>query len=92
MTRSVEQARGQEARLSLVVPAYRAEPALTRFQMYWETIERVLANRPLTIIDPQSTGRTHLFLADPERFNLNPWNLRQSLPATNLPAGEGGTP
>jgi Cu+-exporting ATPase len=91
MTRTVEQARGQEARFSLVVPAYRAEPALTGFQMYWETIERVLADRPLTILDPQSTGRTHLFLADPERFNLNPWNLQQSLPATNVPA-EGGTP
>jgi len=92
MTRAVEEARGQEARFSLIVPAYRAEPALTRFQLYWETIERVLADRPLTILDPHSTGRTHLFLADPERFNLNPWNLPQSLPGARngeSPAPEG---
>jgi hypothetical protein len=57
-------------------------------------MERVLADRPLTILDPQATGRTHLFLADPERFNLNPLNLPQSLPPTGAPTGEssGGTP
>jgi Cu+-exporting ATPase len=92
MTRAVEQARGQEARFSLVVPAYRAEPALTRFQLYWETIERVLADRPLTILDPHSTGRTHLFLADPERFNLTPWNLQQSLPSPGRPDSESAAP
>jgi hypothetical protein len=38
--------------------------------LYWETLEQVLSARPLTILDPRATGRQHLFLADPERFNL----------------------
>jgi Cu+-exporting ATPase len=68
--RAVQLARGQEQKFSRVVEVQRDEPALTRFQLYWEAIERVLGDRPLTILDPQS-GRTHLYLADPERFNLN---------------------
>ncbi|MBI3862725.1 MAG: hypothetical protein HY290_12615 [Planctomycetia bacterium] len=52
----------------------------------------MLADRPLTILDPH-VGRTHLFLADPERFNLNPINLA---PASSIlsPAGAnpGGVP
>jgi hypothetical protein len=95
MARAVNQARGQEARFGLVVPAYRDEPALTRFELYWETLERVLADRPLTILDPQSTGRTHLFLADPERFNLNPMTIPQLSAPAGASAGEsppGGRP
>src|SRR5205823_7998764 len=68
--RAVNSARGQELRFRQVVQAQRAEPALTRFQLYSETIERALGDRPLTILDPHS-GRMHLYLADPERFNLN---------------------
>jgi Cu+-exporting ATPase len=81
-TRTVNQAVGQEARFSSIAPVHRAEPALTRFQLYWETIERALAERPMTILDPQVSGRTHLFLADPERFNLNPLGI----PPLNQPA------
>jgi Cu+-exporting ATPase len=83
--RAVSQARGQEARFSRLVRVDRAQPALTRFQLYWETVERVLADRPLTILDPQATGRTHLFLADPERFNLNPLAIPSSAPFTTGP-------
>lgn len=90
--RAVNQARGQEARFSLVVPAYRDEPSLTRFQLYWETIERVLADRPLTILEPLATGRTHLFLADPERFNLNPVTLPPSSAAAPLSPREAPLP
>jgi hypothetical protein len=92
MTRTVYQARGQEARFTPLVPADRREPTLTRFQLYWETIERALADRPLTILDPQATGRTHLFLAEPERFNLNPLNLPQTLTPATAPAGESPAP
>jgi regulator of protease activity HflC (stomatin/prohibitin superfamily) len=84
--RTVSQARGQEARFSAIVPADLDEPSLTRFQLYWETLERALADRPFTILDPQSTGRTHLFLADPERFNLNPLSLPQSFPPVEAPS------
>jgi Cu+-exporting ATPase len=90
--RTVYQARGEEARFSPLVPADRKDPTLTRFQLYWETVERVLADRPLTILDPQATGRTHLFLADPERFNLNPMNLPQMFSPPGSPAGETPIP
>jgi hypothetical protein len=84
--RSVHQARGRQARFDSLLPVYRDEPALTRFQLYWETAERVLAERPLTILDPQATSKTHLFMADPERFNLSPLAIPQSSPA--LPEGD----
>lgn len=87
-TRAVNTARGQEQRFSRVVQVERDQPALTRFQLYWETIERVLSERPLTILDPHS-GRTHLYLADPERFNLN---LMNTTPSSALPPGPGGPP
>jgi regulator of protease activity HflC (stomatin/prohibitin superfamily) len=73
--RSVNEARGQEARFSRIVSVYQDEPSLTRFQLYWEMLERALQNRPLTILDPQAAGRTHVFMADPERFNLNPLTI-----------------
>jgi regulator of protease activity HflC (stomatin/prohibitin superfamily) len=65
---TVNQALGQEARFSRLVPVHRAESSLTRFQLYWEAIERALADRPLTILDPHATSRAHLILADPERI------------------------
>ena len=51
-------------------------------------IERVLGDRPLTILDPHS-ARTHLYLADPERFNLNLLNTT-SAPAVS--PGPGTAP
>jgi Cu+-exporting ATPase len=86
-TKVVNLARGQEARFSSVVPMQRDQPALTRFQLYWETIENVLADRPLTILDPQS-GRTHLYLADPERFNINLMNAATAFGPEAPPTGE----
>jgi len=77
-TRSVTQAAGQEARFTSLVPVQHAEPALTRLQLYWETLERALAGKAMTILDPQASGRTHLYMADPERFNLNPLNFAPS--------------
>lgn len=82
-TRAVTTALGQEQRFSRVVQSEREEPTLTRFQLYWETIERVLGDRPLTILDPH-TGRTHLYLADPERFNLNLMNTAPTSPVSPL--------
>ena len=90
--RTVYSAQGREARFSPLVPADRKDPTLTRFQLYWETIERVLGNRPLTILDPQATGRTHLFMADPERFNLNPMLSPPALPPAVAPTVESPLP
>jgi regulator of protease activity HflC (stomatin/prohibitin superfamily) len=69
-TRTVEVAQGRQARFLSLLPVVREQPLLSRFQLYWETLEQVLSARPLTILDPRATGRQHLFLADPERFNL----------------------
>jgi regulator of protease activity HflC (stomatin/prohibitin superfamily) len=77
-TRTVNQATGQKARFASIVPIHRAEPALTRIQLYWEAIERTLAGRPMTILDPQASGRTRMYLADPERFSLNPLSIPPS--------------
>src|SRR5204863_7178057 len=86
--RTVNQAAGQEARFTSLVPIHRADPALTRIQLYWETMERVLAERSMTILEPQASGRTHLYMADPERFNLNPLNFQPLSPAAASPANE----
>jgi len=71
-SRTVEESRGREARFRSLLPVMRQAPSFTRFQLYWEAIERALAARPLTILDPQAAGRRQLWLADPERFNLGP--------------------
>ena len=85
-------AQGEEARFRQIVAASRTEPGLTRFEMYWEAIEFALGGRPLTILDPQ-TGRTHLILADPERFQLNPWNtLPAEVPKENSEPSKNPTP
>jgi Cu+-exporting ATPase len=91
-TRSVTQAEGQEARFTSLVPISRAEPALTRVQLYWETMERALAEKSMTILDPHASGRTHLYMADPERFNLNPLNLAPLSPSSASPASETPRP
>ncbi|HTI51016.1 MAG TPA: hypothetical protein VL475_08695, partial [Planctomycetaceae bacterium] len=87
-TRTIEESRSREARFTSLLPILRAHPALTRFQLYWEAIEQSLAARPLTILDPQATGRRQLWLVDPERFGL------PSLPQTSPAVLEGrpGTP
>src|SRR5205807_5438825 len=90
--RSVNQARGQQARFALVAPLDRAGPYLTRSHLYWDAVERSLAGRPLTIIDPKATGRTHLYLADPERFNLNPLGLPATPAAPSADESSAGTP
>jgi len=84
---TVNQALGQQSRFSRLVPVHRGAPALTRFQLYWETMERALADRPLTILDPQATSRAHLILADPERIGPALFNDRQ--PANPV---DGGRP
>ncbi|MGQ0636371.1 MAG: HAD-IC family P-type ATPase, partial [Planctomycetaceae bacterium] len=76
--RQVAEAQGRRAHfLSLLAPS-RAHPALTRSQLYWTALEQALAARPLTIIDPESAGRAHVWLTDPDRFTLPPF----SRPAT----------
>lgn len=70
LTQEVQGATGRRDYFTKIETAEAEQPGLTRFEMYWEAIERALSGRALTILDPQGTGRKHLFLADPERFRL----------------------
>jgi Cu+-exporting ATPase len=40
-------------------------------RLYLDTIQATLADRNKLILDPAAAGRRQLFLANPERFNLN---------------------
>jgi regulator of protease activity HflC (stomatin/prohibitin superfamily) len=90
--RTVNQATGQMARFSSMVPVHREEPGMTRFQLYFETIDRALAARPITILDPQASGRTHLFLADPGQLNLSPLSIAPLPPASSAPVNSEQEP
>ena len=50
--------------------AHAERPALTEFRLLWDTLGTTYAGRPKVILDPRAAGRRHLWLADPERFNL----------------------
>ncbi len=80
----VQSAEGGAARFNSLLQSYRASPTLTALQMYWRTVEQVLANRPLTIVDPAIGGRQHLMLVDPSELGSVPALNRalQSAPAT----------
>ena len=90
-TRTVTKAQGERDRFNSLVPVKGAEPELTESQMYWETMERALTGRALTILDATIAGRTRVFLVDPERFNLG---LMNSPPARTepLPRGQSTPP
>lgn len=82
--KEVQAAAGRQSRFSALLPVYQAAPWLTRFQLFCESVEQTLATRPLTILDPKAAGRRHLFLADPERFNV-PYAPPGPVPAEALP-------
>ncbi len=51
--------------------AHAASPAITELRLYLETVQATLASKDKLILDPSSAGRRQLFLANPEKFNLN---------------------
>jgi Cu+-exporting ATPase len=71
-TKTVQSAEGQAARFLRLLDAHRADAALTGSELYWDTIDKTLSARPLTIIDPKAAGRKHLLLADPFSFGNGP--------------------
>ncbi|MBT4868108.1 MAG: cation-translocating P-type ATPase family protein [Planctomycetaceae bacterium] len=71
-TKTVQSAEGQAARFVRMLDAYRADPALTGSELYWDTVGQTLSARPLTIIDPKAAGRKHLLLADPFSYGNGP--------------------
>jgi len=64
-TRKVEAATGLAARFNSVVKVFAEQPTLTGLHLYWTTMERVLAARPLMILDPALRGKSHLWLTEP---------------------------
>lgn len=64
-TRKVEAAAGSAARFNSVVRVFAEQPMLTSLHLYWTTIEKVLAARPLMILDPALRGKSHLWLTEP---------------------------
>jgi hypothetical protein len=82
----VQSAVGEAARFESLLAAHRSNQPLTRIQMYWDTVERVLSVRPLTIIDPKVAGRRNLYLIDPDRFGAgNSVLLPQAQPEPEQP-------
>lgn len=64
-TRKVEAAAGSAARFNSVVKIFAEQPTLTGLHLYWTTMEKVLAARPLMILDPALRGKSHLWLTEP---------------------------
>ncbi|MFM9960275.1 MAG: HAD-IC family P-type ATPase, partial [Planctomycetaceae bacterium] len=64
-TRQVEAAIGSAARFNSVVKVFTDQPTLTSLHLYWTTMEKVLAARPLMILDPALRGKSHLWLTEP---------------------------
>ncbi|QDT47166.1 putative copper-importing P-type ATPase A [Symmachiella dynata] len=84
--RQVQSAVGEAARFESLLSAHRSNQHLTRTQMYWDTVERVLSVRPLTIIDSKVAGRQNLYLLDPDRFGAgNSVMLPQAQPEEEQP-------
>jgi regulator of protease activity HflC (stomatin/prohibitin superfamily) len=51
--------------------AHADSPELTDLRLYFDTVQATLANKDKLILDPTAAGRRQLFLANPEKFNLN---------------------
>jgi Cu+-exporting ATPase len=68
--RVVGQSRGQQGRFDALVATHRHEARLTSVELFWQSMERALEGRSLTLLDPQASGRRHMILGDADRFNL----------------------
>ena len=64
-TQRAENTRGEAARVGGLLSARQSAPALTDFHLYWNIVESHLADRPLMIVDPATSGRRQLLLDQP---------------------------
>jgi regulator of protease activity HflC (stomatin/prohibitin superfamily) len=67
----VNKADGEAAAFRLRQSAHTANPSLTDLRLYLDTVQATLVNKDKMILDPSAAGRRQLFLANPEKFNLN---------------------
>lgn len=65
----VNQSSGSADRVARLQAEHALDPFLTRTHLFWQTVQRALSGRPLTIVDPAAAGRQHLLLIDPDDFS-----------------------
>jgi Cu+-exporting ATPase len=75
----VNKASGEADAFRLRQAAHARDPKLADLRLYLDTIQATLANKDKMILDSAAAGRRQLFLANPEKFNIN-------LPAIANPA------
>ncbi len=61
---------GQKQAFLARVSAHAARPDLTEFRLLWDTLAIAYGGRPKIVLDPRTTGRRHIWLADPEKLGL----------------------
>lgn len=66
---------GASQRFEGLFTEYSRQPRLTSQHLYWTTMADILAQRPLTIIDPKAAGRQHVWLGEPASGMLLPQQL-----------------
>jgi regulator of protease activity HflC (stomatin/prohibitin superfamily) len=87
-TRKVEAASGSAARFNSVVKVFSDEPTLTSLHLYWTTMVRVLAARPLMILDPALRGKSHLWLTEPGQSPIRLPSPETPLQRIEMPESE----
>ena len=87
-TRKVEAANGSAARFNSVVKVFSDEPTLTGLHLYWTTMEKVLAARPLMILDPALRGKSHLWLTEPGQSPIRLPSPETPLQRIEMPESE----
>jgi Cu+-exporting ATPase len=77
----LQDAKAARDRFLAMLGLFQSDPGgrMTRQELYWRTIGDVLADRPLTILDPKAAGRKHLLLLDPDNLGGLP-AMRSTFP------------
>ena len=79
--RDIGNARGESARFLSRSQSYRLNPPLTRFRLYWETLEKGLVDLEKIIVDPKINGHKQLFMGN--RLNLDSIIIQNQESTTN---------
>ena len=79
--RNIGNARGESDRFLSRSQSYRLNPPLTRFRLYWETLEKGLVDLEKIIVDPKIKGHKQLFIGN--RLNLDSIIIQNQESPTN---------
>ena len=75
-------AKSSSERLERLRAEYVRSPRGTVQRLYWDAVIQVLANRPLTIVDPKGTGRRHFWMSEPSTTSSPVPEIRQLIEPT----------